>query len=816
MSTTTLISLTLASLALAGAQERPSFGPPPAQADDLRRPPTQAELDLYHATQATHARVPRAGAAAAARVEERGPSPYPALALAPPDEQVFYEVEDGVHWAMGHTWKASFGPDGATFIPFLGSEAARNYPIRFLLESVRHGAVSASLAAPVVSRDGDRVVLDRGPVRSEYLTAVGGVEQRFVLDAPLGTGDLLLDVAVASDLTAVPEGAGWRFDGPEGGARYGAATVLDARGRSMPLEVAYDGARLRFVVPSAFLAEAVWPVTIDPFLSSTVVDSDIKDQSEADVAYDRITNQYMVVFEEAFSATDGDVKSYYLTSLGALIPTSAVYINFDSQDCRRPRVACTANQRQFLTVFTLNSTPTKIRARARHCDTSAQGVHFFVDNGTASARAHADVAGDTFTGSSAHFVVVWQREWSATDADIVARSVDADGAYVSGEVFVTNLVGIRDEQPSCSNTITPGRDDCNIVWRRFNPTTGLSQILGAAVRFDAGAVSNPLALSGSIPGRYAHPSVSGQSSAALGTSTVPGSIAVWEEDFISDRDVIGVTFGVTSSSTFTYVANKQNISAMEHVDIFLDQGDPTIAVIEDQFVLSYASLFPGASDHVIRETTLNVVFGEFGLSQAHEALDISMRETGHPRVASRWEHGEATSSECVSAYVSSSTTNPTSQRDIRAIRHARSADFVNGIQYELCGSEPNSTGFRSYLRAVASAAIPTSIRLIATRLPDNSNGYFLVSMTPGNGVTPPNNVGTLCLGGSIGRYSSMVLNTGTNGGFSLDTSMLTISQPGGIVVGMPGQTWYFQGWHRDTSGGAATSNFTNAVGVPIP
>ena len=45
----------------------------------------------------------------------------------------------------------------------------------------------------------------------------------------------------------------------------------------------------------------------------------------------------------------------------------------------------------------------------------------------------------------------------------------------------------------------------------------------------------------------------------------------------------------------------------------------------------------------------------------------------------------------------------------------------------------------------------------------------------------------------------------------------------GIVSVLAGETWRYQAWHRDTSGGAQTSNLTNAVGtfsmnvvVPIP
>ena len=38
-------------------------------------------------------------------------------------------------------------------------------------------------------------------------------------------------------------------------------------------------------------------------------------------------------------------------------------------------------------------------------------------------------------------------------------------------------------------------------------------------------------------------------------------------------------------------------------------------------------------------------------------------------------------------------------------------------------------------------------------------------------------------------------------------------QPVGTVMVQPGDTWHFQAWHRDASGGQTTSNPTDAVAV---
>ena len=49
---------------------------------------------------------------------------------------------------------------------------------------------------------------------------------------------------------------------------YGAATVLDAAGRSAPIETSYDGGHVELRVPAAWLAGATYPVVIDPLTSN--------------------------------------------------------------------------------------------------------------------------------------------------------------------------------------------------------------------------------------------------------------------------------------------------------------------------------------------------------------------------------------------------------------------------------------------------------------------------------------------------------------------------------------------------------------------
>jgi len=72
--------------------------------------------------------------------------------------------------------------------------------------------------------------------------------------------------------------------------------------------------------------------------------------------------------------------------------------------------------------------------------------------------------------------------------------------------------------------------------------------------------------------------------------------------------------------------------------------------------------------------------------------------------------------------------------------------------------------------------------------------------------------GTLCLSGSIGRYSAgpQIFNSGELGRGSLTLNLPTTPTPTGSVPVIAGQAWFFQCWFRDS---VMMSNFTDGLQV---
>jgi hypothetical protein len=133
-----------------------------------------------------------------------------------------------------------------------------------------------------------------------------------------------------------------------------------------------------------------------------------------------------------------------------------------------------------------------------------------------------------------------------------------------------------------------------------------------------------------------------------------------------------------------------------------------------------------------------------------------------------------------------------------------------------CISNPNSTGQIGRIDAYGSALVAANnVTLSATRLPTNAFMYFLTSTTTAQTNNPGGSLGNLCLGGAIGRYTGagQIQNTGGTGSANLVLNLNQIPTPTGFVSAMAGQTRNFQAWHRDSVGGAAVSNFTDATGI---
>ena len=720
--------------------------------------------------------------------------------------------------ARGRNWKAEFGASGATFAPFLGSDAPRNFPVRFSVENVELGGVSAPLDEPTLSFEGRRITLERGSVRAEYVAAEGGLEQMFVFDeAFAGHGDLTLDLGFETQLAIEASGRGFAFRGEFGGVDYGASFAIDATGRRLDLVPELEGALIRFTVPAHFLAEATWPVAIDPWIQSNLIDTPGVQQDEVDVAFDPITNRFRVVFEEKFSATDFDVRSIELASTGAPFASSSRYLDTSFANCKRPRIASCPSQRAYLGVYELRSQSSnnaRIEARSVDADTGQVNSPFIVDSFSNVPQGHADVCGDA-NQANAHFTVVWDREASPGSTSVHARIVDADNQFHSVEITIDDPLFGSANQPAISSSIPPGATDSVIVWRGQG-TFPSASIRGRTLSASGLVAGTPFVASSGFINSFtarAEPRVSSLSVGPNGGFNPGHAVVVWEDRTGPNPDItcapITYTPGVAA-----FTGPPQNLSAMEHRRPEWYQSEPDVAAFDDAFVVTYAEQSSTAGRLNARASTLNMTAGGLGLRESRVLLHsggLVGDDAWSPKVCTGWESGGSLIYEAM-IVSNNGVTRPDDGTPVASLYQVP-RERTPAVQYGGCVGTVHSMFYRSELIAEGSNDLVTAKTLHALALPFNVFGFFVASSDVMSGVTPSGSSGNLCLGGAIGRYSNAVLDSGPNGEFSFSLLPSQIARPSGIVAAQPGETWYFQAWHRDTVNGMPTSNFTNAVGI---
>lgn len=349
------------------------------------------------------------------------------------------EPQPGQVWVRGDTYKASFTADGATYVPFFGSEAPRNFPVRFAAPEVWLGGEVLPTGAAAPQRGPAAVVLDRGAYREEYRLSRQGIEQVFVFDRLPRRDELVLRIQVASELQPGVDGGGLRFTGELGSVTYSQAVAMDAVGRKLLLSTRWDGEAVEIRVPQRFVAAATLPLVIDPLIGSqpaTVPNAIVC--VRPDISYDLGTDSYVVVWEELYSATDHDVGAQRLDSVLGLVGSS-FYIDYTTLSWSLPRIANNRQARQFLVVAQVDDTSAStswIAGCTVDVPSATVGAQFDIAKagviGHASGNKARPAVGGSATATLApYYTVVWEREFSAIDLDIHMKQVTSAGVLRS-------------------------------------------------------------------------------------------------------------------------------------------------------------------------------------------------------------------------------------------------------------------------------------------------------------------------------------------------------------------------------------------------
>jgi hypothetical protein len=259
-------------------------------------------------------------------------------------------------WASGDAYKVRID-GGFRFLPLRGS-AARPLPLAWRTASVQVGdQVVPAAARPVVRHSAWRCDLDHGEVVESYEVRPEGVEQTFTLRRAFGAGDLVVRGRIASELAASPAAAEHRalaFRDAAGRTvvTYGAATAIDAAGRTQPMTTSFDGDCVELRLAAGWLADASYPVVVDPLFATGDVVSHLTDGVLGGVSVassDRAPRRLLVVYHRAFSSGDRDVFGF--TCEAGFVNPSRVFSRTGGFDDHDPSAAFHSASNQWVVAF---------------------------------------------------------------------------------------------------------------------------------------------------------------------------------------------------------------------------------------------------------------------------------------------------------------------------------------------------------------------------------------------------------------------------------------------------------------------------------
>ncbi|MEM6569230.1 MAG: hypothetical protein AAF957_12510 [Planctomycetota bacterium] len=714
-------------------------------------------------------------------------------------DRVHFDVDlRGDHWARGARYKARAGADGFDFIPALGSHVERNHPVRMWLESVSRGGEPMLLeGAATVRREGHRFVLDRGPVEVRYDVALESVEQSFALDVPEGSGDLVVRIAIETDLDVRSDGSGFLITGAHGGMRYGEAFSIDGLGDASPVPATFDGTAIELRVPAGDLPAPGQPLVVDPVFTPVLVDDYTADLRRPDLAYERGRDAYLFVYEEVFSASDSEVYSVFVDAT-TFLPSNAQYIDVSSTSWTRPKVATVQADRMHMVVATgqdLGSSP-NIVARLRSAATSVSGNQFILKGASSTYSCVVPVVGgDNYAISGqSHFCVAYNRLYPSLDRDVYALIVDTSGNWVGSEIVLEAVSFIDSGPPAISrSTGDPNRDAlfC-LAWTQAQ--NGFERVTGAQLTWDGATLSGPFDVAPPVLGAdYFSVDVSCLSNVLRG----PGADQVYLVSW--DDAPSQVTDSFVAMCAGTTVLSTTELTRAEHADEAANQNGVVIATHPDSFTLVYDE------GPTLYATVVQPVAERLGILERRIRFHTGEPIFSETAVATAFSGGGTN----VDGLIATADGYSGSANILASYFYPDPNREVAGYQY--CYGAPNSTGDRGFIAAFGDSS-PFTVKTVgAFALPTSSFGFFLASTTTNFAPMAGGSQGTLCLGGSVGRFG--VFNSGALGQGFVNVDPQAIPSPTGTTAAMFGDRWHFQAWHRDAVNGAATSNFTNAVTI---
>ncbi|MDZ4774342.1 MAG: hypothetical protein SGI72_14535 [Planctomycetota bacterium] len=730
------------------------------------------------------------------------------------DRVLYDESDDARTWAVGTRYKASFGSEGAVFIPAFGSQAPRNYPHALSPDRVTvDGEALAFESRTSAARDENRVSFERGAFVERYDLALESLEQSFVFESLPRAGELVIRIPIASELAASEGEHGLEFANDFGTLTYSRAIAIDALGRRFTAPTRLVDGSIEIAVSAADIAVATFPLIVDPVVGTLYANLALDDTRNTDSAYDVAHDLWLLTWTNAFSATDTDVFARGW-QVGGVID---IVLDSTQDSWNVPRCAYLAASSGFLVVASVTFPGAQLIRGKRVLLFSGvllQGVAFDISGGDIGAKTNPDVGGDSDPNGSTNFCVVWERAEGTQHgmASIATRLVSSNAIpQGSNATYLTIITAGSANSPTVSKSSNGSNWLVTFIYDAgINP----DNVWAARVGVSGGVLSSafPVTSSFNLSTQPVASSFLNNSSRAMiayrRRATQTGQGDIW----------VALLDGST-------VLSNTNLTALENSGFQAqNQIDPGIDCDGQHFVVAYSEFDPTFSLYNVHATDIALSGNALVLVQKHVPVRLRGLSEFRTQVAAARDVGTANSRDfCISWDFRENDQDYDLDFELFEARAGGSNStycFGNGTGGTCpCGSTSTATGCgnSSGQGATLQVSLPLSwsgpssldgnASLLANGVPNGTMCLFFQGTTQSAGT--PLGDGLLCVTGAITRLGVKSAPSGS--------AVLPSAGDAGlhILSGVPidGGARTYQVWYRDSVNfcTSATFNLTNGL-----
>lgn len=801
------VCLLSANSALAQQRVAPPFvestdvktAPEPNQVVD-RLPPREASSAFVGPASARNGAAPTPHA-----IDPAGPAPR--RFSIDHDKMEYDTPREGALWARGARYKAGFESAIATYYPLFTPAQPQHYPIVLSPDRVTLGGEALAIeGAGVAARDHDRISFDRASFVESYDMCATSIEQTFTFSTLSRAGELVVHVPLSVELAPHVCADGLEMKNEFGRVTYGHATAIDARGNrwSAATTIVEDGVEIR--VDAAFLAHAVLPLVVDPLVTTFAIDNTSFDDYLGDVSYDVTNNRWLAVYDERVTVSDTDAYWVMLNASG--VGMFGGYVNSDTNSWDRSRCANVRFAQQFMVVGAVYNGSSNIRGRQISAAISSIGPEIAISGSESGNKGQPQIGGDPFPDSSSAYCVTYDRYYSPSDNDILARLVTTSGTLVgSGPIYLSNSGGTTDDTSSISRSNNGGI--WTVAWTRYNSVSS-ADIWAGRIGF-SGVIST-------LPFQLTSGSYDDAVSVSTALSGSERTMIVFNRYFGTDHDVCALVQDGTTPITQADLSTLSNGSWFDK-----DQLYPAVDSDGRHFVVAYAEqhAYGNTSDYDIYVDDVYLSGNTLGFAQAHAPIVTSNVRDTWPHVASQWSSGGVSGRTMLQWTHVIGTHNDDVQGAIFDLYDGGAWNVVcagdgtgtacpcgnTGAFQHGCANSANAQGaLLSVSGSTSTLAGTATLSLSGT--PPTTTCIFLSSTATSGGVLFGD--GLLCTSGPIVRLGSRTTVAG-NAAFPGPGGPSTLLTASG--VGFDGGTRYYQALYRNNTNFCTSSTFNLSNGV---